>query len=178
MCVCVCNLIILNEKMKTWMRTIMWEHCQNNSLPRRVRAVIRGRGYPTKYWLTKYFRKKDNIWICLTLPETFPSFAKFNRSYIDLWPDWDLHPRSKRTGDTVILLRANFQMQEVWRDFSSFIWHLGFGTIVTLQVSALWSRLYWDRHMKLTRVPVNCDKCEIIIPVNCKKCEILIMTSF
>ena len=38
-------------------------------LPRRVGAVSRGAGYPTKYWLTKCFRKKDNIWICLTFPE-------------------------------------------------------------------------------------------------------------
>ena len=27
-----------------------------------------GRAYTTKYWLTKHFRKKDNIWICLIFP--------------------------------------------------------------------------------------------------------------
>ena len=30
----------------------------------------RGRGYPTTYQLTKSVRKKDNIWICLTSPES------------------------------------------------------------------------------------------------------------
>ena len=40
-----------------------------NYLHRRLRAVIRGRGYSTKYWLVKYFHKKDNISICLTFPD-------------------------------------------------------------------------------------------------------------
>ena len=54
----------------SWLNiTVPYLHNLYNSLPRRVRAVIRGRGYPTKYWLTKYFRKKDNIWICLTFPD-------------------------------------------------------------------------------------------------------------
>ena len=49
--------------------TVPYLHNLYNPLPRRVRAVTRGRGYPTKYWLTKYFHRKDNIWICLTSPE-------------------------------------------------------------------------------------------------------------
>ena len=50
-------------------------HNLYNSLPRSVRAVIRGRGYPTKYQLTKYIRKKDTIWICLTFPDRDILFA-------------------------------------------------------------------------------------------------------
>ena len=62
-----------------------------------------------------------------------PSFAKFNRSYIDLWSNWDLYSSRKRTGDTVIMRQPNFQMQEIWHDlcFRSFIWHPGFYTIET-----------------------------------------------
>ena len=55
---------------KPWLSiTVPYLHNLYNPLPRRVRAVTRGRGYPTKYWLTKYFHSKDNIWICLTSPE-------------------------------------------------------------------------------------------------------------
>ena len=48
--------------------TVPYFHNLYISPPRRIRAVVRGRGYPTKYWLKKYFRKMDNIWICLTFP--------------------------------------------------------------------------------------------------------------
>ena len=54
----------------SWLNiTVPCLHNLYNSHSRKVRAVIRGRGYPTRYWSTKYFRKKDNIWICLTFPE-------------------------------------------------------------------------------------------------------------
>ena len=49
--------------------TVPYLHNLYNPLPRRVRTVTRWRGYPTKYWLTKYFHSKDNNWICLTSPE-------------------------------------------------------------------------------------------------------------
>ena len=41
--------------------TMPYLHNLCNSLPRRVRAVIRGWGYPTEYWLTKYFQKRQYL---------------------------------------------------------------------------------------------------------------------
>ena len=85
-----------------------------------------------------------------------PSFAKFNRSFIDLWPSWNLYPSNKSTGDTVISRLANFQMQEIWHDFClrSFIWHPGFDTIITFASSrfVIWTRLLiWNWHTFLDR---------------------------
>ena len=54
----------------SWLNiTVPYLHNLPNSLPRRVRAVTRGRDCPRKYWLTKYFRKKDSIWMCPAFPE-------------------------------------------------------------------------------------------------------------
>ena len=106
-----------------------------------------------------------------------------------------MYPSSKRTGYTILLRWANFQMQEIWHDFCfrSFIWHPGLDTIVTSTISALWSGLYWATHMKLTRVPGPAAAWNLhdLMPtsprersgknnevINCGNCEILFMTFF
>ena len=42
------------EMVPGWTSRGPYLHNLYNSLPKRVRVVIKGRGYPTKYWLTKY----------------------------------------------------------------------------------------------------------------------------
>ena len=60
----------------SWLNiTVPYLHNLYNSLPRRIRVVNRGRDYPTKDWLTKYFRKKNNIRTCVTFPERNILFA-------------------------------------------------------------------------------------------------------
>ena len=61
---------VIRALYNSWLNiTVPYLHNLYNSLPWRERAVVRGRCYPIKYWLKRYFRKKDNISICLIFPE-------------------------------------------------------------------------------------------------------------